>query len=283
LSFHPSPRKPRLALPRGACDTHFHVFGPQAVFPFAAERRFTPGDAPKDKLYALHAHLGIERGVVVQSAVHGHDNSAAADLMNGRKEYLGIALVPCDADNSILSKLHSQGFRGARFQYMRHLGQPVPIEDVLRFAARLAEIGWHLQIHLEADLLEGMSAALKRSPVRVVIDHMARIDASKGMAQEGFSSLLKLMEDRKFLVKVSGVERASRAGPPYADAVPFARKLVEAFGDRVLWGTDWPHPNHHGPIPDDGELVDVLAQIAPTEAQCQALLVDNPARFYGFS
>jgi len=283
LSFHPSPRKPRLALPRGACDTHFHVFGPQAAFPFAAERRFTPGDAPKDKLYALHAHLGIERGVVVQSAVHGYDNSAAADLMKGKKQYLGIALVPPDAHSSILSTLHSQGFRGARFQYMRHLGQPVPIEDVLRFAARLAEIGWHLQIHLEADLLEGMSASLRRSPVPVVIDHMGRIDASQGLHQKPFFHLQEILEDRNIWVKVSGVERASRAGPPYADAVPFARKLVDDFGDRVLWGTDWPHPNHHGPIPDDGELVDVLAQIAPTEAQRRRLLVDNPARLYGFS
>jgi 2-pyrone-4,6-dicarboxylate lactonase len=283
LSFHPSPRKPRLALPRGACDTHFHVFGPQAVFPFAAERRFTPGDAPKDKLYALHAHLGIERGVVVQSAVHGYDNSAAADLMKGKKQYLGIALVPPDAPGPILSTLHSEGFRGARFQYMRHLGQAAPIEDVLRFAARLAEIGWHLQIHLEADLLEGMSAALRRSPVPVVIDHMARIDASQGIDQAPFKSLRLLLEDRNIWVKVSGVERASRAGPPYADAVRFARKLVEDFGERVLWGTDWPHPNHHGPIPDDGELVDVLAQIAPAEAQRRRLLVDNPARLYGFS
>jgi 2-pyrone-4,6-dicarboxylate lactonase len=283
LSFHPSPRKPRLALPRGACDTHFHVFGPQALFPFAAERRFTPGEAPKHSLYALHAHLGIERGVVVQSAVHGYDNSAAADLMKGRKEYLGIALVRLTEEMKALKTLHSQGFRGARFQYMRHLGQPVPIEDVLRFAARLAEIGWHLQIHLEADLLEGMSASLRRSPVPVVIDHMARIDASQGVDQAPFKSLLRLLEDRNIWVKVSGVERASRAGPPYADAVPFARKLVEDFGERVLWGTDWPHPNHHGPIPDDGELVDVLAQIAPTEAQRRRLLVDNPARLYRFS
>jgi 2-pyrone-4,6-dicarboxylate lactonase len=283
LSFHPSPRKPWLALPRGACDTHFHVFGPQAVFPFAAERRFTPGDAPKDRLYALHAHLGIERGVVVQSAVHGYDNSAAADLMKGRREYLGIALVRLTEEMQALKTLHSQGFRGARFQYMRHLGQPVPIEDVLRFAARLAEIGWHLQIHLEADLLEGMSASLRRSPVPVVIDHMARIDAAQGLQQKPFFHLQEILEDRNIWVKVSGVERASRAGPPYADAVPFARKLVEDFGERVLWGTDWPHPNHHGPIPDDGELVDVLAQIAPTEAQRRRLLVDNPARLYGFS
>jgi 2-pyrone-4,6-dicarboxylate lactonase len=270
-----------LALPPGACDAHFHVFGPRGVFPFDENRRFTPEDAPKDKLLALHARLGIERGVVVQSAVHGHDNSAAADLIRtAGGKYLGVALVPLTAD---LERLHEQGFRGARFQYMRHLGEGAPVEDVLAFARRLAGVGWHLQIHLEADLLEAMSPALERSPVPVVIDHMARIDASKGLSQRPFQCLLRLLENPKFLVKVSGVERASREGPPYRDAIPFARKLVAEFGDRVLWGTDWPHPNHHGPVPDDGELVDALAEIAPTQAQRQALLVDNPARFYGFS
>lgn len=270
-----------LALPPGACDAHFHVFGPRAVFPFDEKRRFTPEDAPKDMLLALHARLGIERGVVVQSAVHGHDNSAAADLIrSGNGKYLGVALVPLTAD---LKALHAQGFRGARFQYMRHLGQGAPIGEVLGFAKRLAEVGWHLQVHLEADLLEGMSAALRRSPVPVVIDHMARIDASRGMHQPAFQALLALMRDENLWVKVSGIERASREGPPYRDAIPFARTLVAEFGDRVLWGTDWPHPNHHGPVPDDGELVDALAEIAPGEAQRRALLVDNPARFYGFS
>jgi 2-pyrone-4,6-dicarboxylate lactonase len=283
-SFHPSPRKPRLALPPGACDTHFHVFGPQSAFAFAAEPRFTPADAPKERLFGLHAHLGIERGVVVQSAVHGYDNSAAADLLKARpSRYLGIALVRPTEDIEHLKTLHAQGFRGARFQYMRHLGQPTPIEAVLDFARRLADIGWHLQIHLEADLLEGMSAALTRSPVPVVIDHMARLDASQGLQQKPFLHLERLLENPDIWVKVSGVERASRAGPPYADAVPFARKLVEDFGDRVLWGTDWPHPNHHGPIPDDGELVDMLAEIAPGEAPRHALLVGNPERLYGFS
>ncbi len=273
-----------LALPAGACDAHFHVFGPQARFPFDPERRFTPADAPREQLFALHRHLGIERGVVVQSAVHGYDNSAAADLLETRPlQYRGVALVRPTEGIEMLKGLHARGFRGARFQYMRHLARGPAIDEVLAFAKRLAEVGWHVQIHLEADLLADMASALRRSPAPVVIDHMARIDASRGIDQPAFRTLLDVLRNENLWVKVSGIERASRAGPPYGDAIPFAARLVAEFGDRVLWGTDWPHPNHHGPVPDDGELVDALAQIAPSAAQRQALLVDNPARFYGFS
>lgn len=273
-----------LKLPAGACDAHFHVFGPQARFPFDPERRFTPADAPREQLFALHRQLGIGRGVVVQSAVHGYDNSAAADLLKTKPlQYRGVALVRPTEGIEMLKGLHARGFRGARFQYMRHLAKGPAIDEVLAFGKRLAELGWHLQIHLEADLLAELAPALQRSPVPVVIDHMARIDASKGLSQEPFLHLMQLLENPRFLVKVSGIERASRAGPPYEDAIPFASRLVAAFGDRVLWGTDWPHPNHHGPVPDDAELVDALARIAPSAAQRQALLVDNPARFYGFS
>jgi 2-pyrone-4,6-dicarboxylate lactonase len=281
-SFHPAPSKPSLKLPRGACDVHFHVFGPQAKFPFAAGRSYTPADAPKEKLFALHKHLGIERGVVVQSAAHGFDNSAAADLIAARRDdYLGVALAPTTASVEELKKLHAQGFRGVRFNYMKHLGEGTPVGEVLRFAAKLADLRWHLQIHMDSSMIGEMASSLRRSPVPVVIDHMGRIDASLGLGQEPFQELLKLMRDEKFLVKVSCVERASREAAPWRDAIPFARKLVAEFGDRTLWATDWPHPNLDE-IPDDGLLVDLVAEIAPTEAQRQALLVDNPKRFYRF-
>jgi len=281
LSFHPSPRKPRLALPHGACDTHFHVFGPQAVFPFAAERRFTPGDAPKDRLYALHAHLGIERGVVVQSAAHGFDNSAAADLLAEKKgTYVGVALVPVSTDISELKKLHAQGFRGVRFNFLQRLGGGPAVGDVMKFATKLAVLGWHLQLHVEPQHILPMTPELKLSPVPVVIDHMGRVDASRGLDQPGFTHLLKLMEDQRFWVKVSGLERASRQGAPYSDAVPFARKLVTDFGSRVVWGSDWPHPNLDS-VPDDGMLVDLVGEFA-NEMQRQALLVDNPQKLYKF-
>jgi 2-pyrone-4,6-dicarboxylate lactonase len=226
--------------------------------------------------------LGIERGIVVQSAAHGFDNSAAADLLADKKgSYFGVALAPVNADMSELKKLDAQGFRGVRFNYMKHLGGGPAVADLMKFAAKLASVGWHLQLHLESTLILQMTPELKLSPVPVVIDHMGRIDASRGLDQPDFGHLLKLMEDKRFWVKVSGLERVSRQGPPYADAVPFARKLVTDFGDRVVWGSDWPHPNLEA-IPDDGTLVDLIGEFT-NEAQRQALLVDNPLKLYKFT
>jgi 2-pyrone-4,6-dicarboxylate lactonase len=279
-SFLQNPSKPRLKLPPGACDVHFHVFGPHARFPFAAGRSYTPADAPKEKLFALHKHLGIERGVVVQSAAHGFDNSASADLIAARKnDYVGVALLPVDVSPSEIKRLHEQGFRGVRFNYMKHLGEGTPIDQVISFSKKLADLGWHLQIHMDSSLIAQMAPALKRSAVPIVIDHMGRVDASLGLGQPPFRELTRLLNDKNIWVKVSGCERASRQASPWKDALPFARKLVEEFPERTLWGTDWPHPNLKE-IPDDGVMVDNLAEIAPSEKQRQALLVDNPSRLY---
>src|SRR6185295_6200175 len=195
-SFHPSPSKPKLTLPRGACDVHFHVFGPKAKFPFAANRSYTPADAPKEKLFALHKHLGIERGVMVQSAAHGFDNSAGADLIAARKDdYVGVALLPVDASMDTLKKHHAQGFRGVRFNYMKHLGEGAPIDQVMLMAKKLADLGWHLQIHMDSSLIGAMAPALRASPVPVVIDHMGRVDASQGLGQKPFRELMDLLQD----------------------------------------------------------------------------------------
>ena len=279
-----TPSRPKLELPRGTCDTHFHIFGPRARFPYAPGRASTPADAPKEALFALHERLGIERGVVVHTQAHGTDNAATADALAARPhDYRGIALVPVDIHDAELRRLDRQGFRGARFHYMQHLGQSTPIRDVIAFGKRLADIDWHLQIHMAAELIGDLSAAIATSPVPVVIDHMGRIDASLGLEQPAFRHLLRLMDHSHVWVKVSGSDRATRQGPPYADAVPFGGTLVDEFGDRVLWGTDWPHPNHQGPIPDDGALVDLIAKSAPAERARQALLVDNPLRLYRFA
>ena len=281
-SYHNNPTEPRLKLPPGACDAHFHVFGPKAKFPYAEKAAYVPADAPKDVLIDRHMFLGIERGVVVQSAAHGFDNSAAADLIADMKgKYVGVALVPVDVDMSELKRLHEQGFRGVRFNYMQHLGGGPQISDVMRLSSKLAALGWHLQLHLESRLIQQMTPELKLSPVPVVIDHMGRIDASLGLDQTYFGHLLKLLEDKRFWVKVSGLERASRMGAPYSDAVPFARKLVGEFGERCVWGSDWPHPNLNA-IPDDGQLVDLIAEFTD-EKQRQALLVDNPMKLYKFT
>jgi 2-pyrone-4,6-dicarboxylate lactonase len=235
-------------------------------------------------LFALHEFLGIEHCVIVQPACHGLDNSVTVDAIAATGQaYRGISLLPVTVSDGELKRLDAAGICGARFHYMRHLAKGPSIDEVIAFGERLADIGWHLQIHMEAELIADLAPALKRSAVPVVIDHMGRVDASRGLEQPEFRALLALMQDDKFWVKVSGSDRITRQGPPYADAVPFARKLVAEFGDRVVWGTDWPHPNHQGPIPDDGMLVDILAEIAPSKAARQALLVDNPQRLYRFA
>lgn len=281
-SFHPSPSTPKLRLPAGACDSHVHVFGPHAVFPFAANRPFTPADAPKEKLFAMHARMGIEHCAIVQSTCHGYDNRAVADAIAAKAgAYCGVALLPATVDDTELKRLDAQGFCGVRFNFMKHLGKGAGIEDAIALGKRLAKLSWHLQVHFESSLIEELTPWLRRSAVPVVIDHMGRVDASLGLDQPDFRRLLDLLRDEKIWVKVSGSERLSRKAPPWEDAVPFARKLVAEFGDRTLWGTDWPHPNLAA-VPDDGALVDLLAEIAPSEAQRRALLVDNPQRFYRF-
>jgi 2-pyrone-4,6-dicarboxylate lactonase len=280
-TFNPQPSRPRLLLPSGACDAHVHVFGPAARFPFAVDRNFTPVDAPKETLFELHRHLGITRCVIVQSIVHGFDNAVVEDAIRaGGGRYLGVALVPHQVPDAELQRLKAAGFRGVRFNFMKHLGQGATVQEVVALTQRLAPLGLHLQVHFESSLIHELAPVLKQSAVPVVIDHMGRIDASLGENHADFRALCALLEDPRFYVKVSGVDRVSRAWP-YADGVALARRLVHDFPGRCFWGTDWPHPNHHH-VPDDGALVDVLADIAPTAAALEALLVDNPQRFYQF-
>ena len=283
-SFDPSPSKPKLRLPKGACDAHVHVFGPVNKFPYAEKRTYTPAaEAPKEKLFEMHATLGVEHCVIVQPGCHGFDNSVTADAIaaaSGR--YCGVALVPTIVDDAELRRLDGLGFRGVRFNYMKHLGGGAPLDEVIALGGRIEKLGWHLQIHLESSLIGEMAPALRGSAVPVVIDHMGRVDASLGFDQPAFRALLELMKDSRFWVKVSGPERCTRRPPPYGDSIPFASKLVAEFGDRTLWGMDWPHPNLNH-VPDDGLLVDLLSEIAPSEAQRKALLVDNPRRLYGFA
>lgn len=271
-------------LPRGACNAHCHVFGPESRFPYDPASKPPLADAPKEALFALNDRLGLSRCVVVQSMVHGLDNRATEDALAARPEsYRGIALTPVDVAEAELRRLDAAGFRGVRFNYMGHLGKGEPAGNVLGLAARLAPLGWHLQVHGDpATVLGEIVPALAQGPVPVVIDHIARLDAALGLAQPHFLALRRLMARDNIWVKVSGIDRITALGPPYPDAVPFARALVEEFPDRVVWGNDWPHPNHQGPIPDDAELAACIAGIAPTEALRQQLLVDNPHRLYRF-
>jgi 2-pyrone-4,6-dicarboxylate lactonase len=280
-TFHPNPSKPKLKLPPGSWDTHCHVLGPTARYPFASTTTIDPADAPKEKLFALHALLGIERCVIVQSATHGMDNRATEDALAAKGgSYLGVALLPTTVDNAELRRLDWLGFRAVRYNFMPHLHRSASLDEVMALAPRLAEIGWHLQIHMDGSFIADMAPALEHSPVPVVIDHIGRVDAGLGLQQAPFQRLLRLMQNDKFWVKVSGCDRITRTGPPYADAVPFARKLLSEFPDRVVWGTDWPHPHHKGPVPDEGELVDIIAEIAPADESRRKLMADNPRRLY---
>jgi|TARA_R100000935_G_scaffold25088_1_gene44755 2-pyrone-4,6-dicarboxylate lactonase len=281
LPFHPCPSTPALNLPTGACDAHCHVFGPAADFPFAPQRTYTPVDAPWSTLVDLHEKLGLDRTVLVQASCHGTDNAAMLDaIARSNGTCRGVGMVARDVSEAELQRLHDGGVRGIRFNFVTHLGQDADTDAVRELAARIAPLGWHAVVHFEADRLEVLAPFLKTLSVPMVIDHMGRPDASRGIDQAPFKMLLDLMEDDRFWVKVSGAERITKSGPPYADAVPFARTLVSRFEDRVLWGTDWPHPNIKKNMPDDGALVDLLMQIAPTEELLEKLLVTNPTRLY---
>ena len=272
------------ALPPRACNAHCHVFGPRERFPYADNASFVPAhDAPREALYALNDRLGLQRCVVVQSACHGFDNAATEDALAGRPgAYRGVALLPTDVPDAELKRLDAAGFRGVRFNYMGHLGRATPIDEVMRLARRLAPLGWHLQLHGDPAMMTDLASAIASAPVPVVIDHMGRIDASRGLDQPHFTALRRLLGHDHVWVKVSGIDRITAEGPPYVDALPFAQALVAQQADRVLWGNDWPHPNHQGPVPDEDQLVALIREIAPHEAVRQKLLVENPHRLYRF-
>jgi len=278
----PQPRKPRFALPSSSCDSHFHVFGPHAVFPFAANRPFTPHDAPKEALLRLHEVLGFERGVFVQSTCHGSDHAVMLDLLaatGGR--YRGVALLTPATTPEEVKRLDAAGVCGVRLHFVSHLG-PYPARDDVRAVMRLVEpYGWHIEVHVYGkDLLANLDfiAAIK---ARVVIDHIGRVDVREGPDGPAFVALRRLVDAGNVWVKLSGTDRVSQQEPPFRDAVALARILAEQAPERILWGTDWPHPNVRR-MPNDGELVDLIPDIAVNETTRRRMLVDNPAEFFGF-
>lgn len=285
LTYMRHPSQPALRLPPGACDAHVHVFGPERIYPYAPERHITPEDATRETLFALHRHLGIERCVIVQSVVHGRDNRVVEDaIAAGNGRYLGVALVDVQVPDAELQRLARAGIRGVRFNFMKRLGGAAQIDPIIALSRRLADVGMHLQVHFDSALVHELARPLAQSAVPVVVDHMARVDAALGAGHEDFQAFLRLMENPRFMVKVSGIDRIDAHAPPehrYAAGEAIARELVQRFPERCLWGTDWPHPNHTH-IPDDGWLVDALERIMPDRAHLTQVLVDNPQRFYRF-
>jgi 2-pyrone-4,6-dicarboxylate lactonase len=274
-------RKPRFQLPPGTCDAHCHVFGPAARFPYAPHRRYTPEDAPKEALAALHAHLGVERAVIVQASCHGTDNRAMLDaIASAPARYRGIAIVDESFTDGDYEALHRGGVRGVRFNFVKHLGGAPDLAVFHRVLERIKALGWHVVLHLDAPDIVPLSDMIRRLPVPFVIDHMGRVPGAAGVEQTPLRALLELAKLESCWIKVCGAERISM--PPYAEAVPIARAIVAAAPERVLWGTDFPHPNptHEA---DEADLVDLVPQFAADIAAQQKLLVGNPARLYGFA
>jgi predicted TIM-barrel fold metal-dependent hydrolase len=273
-------RKPAFKLPSLSCDAHCHVFGPAAKFPYAPNRRYTPEDAPKEMLALLHKHLGIERAAIVQASCHGKDNRAMLDcIASDPKRYRGVAIVDDSFTDADYDALDRGGVRGVRFNFVKHLGGAPDLAVFNRVLDRVKGRGWHVVLHVDAPDIVSLSDMIRKLPLPFIIDHMGRVPGKDGIEQPAFKALLEIFKLENAWIKVCGAERISM--PPYAEAIPIAAALVKARGDRVLWGTDFPHPNatHEA---DEADLVDLLPKIAPDTAAQRRLLVENPARLYGF-
>ncbi len=283
LVFDPHPSRPAFTPPQGSVDAHCHVFGPGHRFPFAAERKYTPCDAPKEKLWELRDFLGFQRNVIIQATCHGADNRALVDaLRNSGDRARGVAVVDSSVTSKQLESLHAAGVRGVRFNFVKRLADSQPHGEYNEIAERIKSMGWHIEIYFEAQDLPELYDFFATLPTTVVVDHLGRPDVTKPIDGEAFDLFMELMrKNENVWSKVSCPERLSASGPTdYDDVVPFARRVIEAFSDRVLWGTDWPHPNMRSHMPDDGNLVDFIPKIATTTQLQKKLLVDNPMRLY---
>ncbi len=278
----PNPVQPALVLPPGACDAHCHVFGPASRFPYAADRSYTPPDAPVEALRSLHARLGIARAVIVHASCHGTDMAVTLDaIASSNGSYRGVAVVDDAVTDAELERLHAGGIRGIRFNFVKHLGGVPDLAVFHGLVRRIKPLGWHVVLHFDAEDILAQQDLLARIDVPFIIDHMGRVKAADGLAQKPFELLLDLYRNNPLAwVKVCGAERVSVGKRPFADAVPFARALIAISPARILWGTDWPHPNITKDMPNDGELVDLFAQICPDAKQREMILVDNPTRMY---
>ena len=258
------------------------MFGPAAKFPYDPKAAYTPEDAPLESLWKLHSSLGLERAVIVHASCHGADMRVTLDaIARSGGRYRGTAIIDETYTEKDFQRMHDGGIRGVRFNFVRHLGGRPEMGFFRKTLGRLQALGWHLILHLDAQDLIEFDSLFRNLPVPFVIDHMGRVKAADGLEQPAFRTLLDFLKSENAWVKICGAERISSKGPPFTDAVPFGRALVEAAPDRVLWGTDWPHPNVKW-MPDDAALVDLFPLMASEPALQKKILVDNPARLYGF-
>ena len=279
--WHPNPSKPRYTPPAGAVDAHCHVFGPMAQFPFSAKAKYIPADAGPDKLFALRDHLGFSRNVIVQASCHGTDNRAtlnAIRLSEGKAR--GVAVVDPGITEEELVELHVGGIRAVRFNFLKRLVDDAPKDKFLELAGRLLK-SWHVVIYFEADILEELRPFIDAIPVPIVIDHMGRPDVTQGPDGPDMKAFRRLLESRPDInFKPTCPDRLDPTGDPWDCFAEAVAPLVADYPDRVIWGTDWPHPNQQDMIPDDGHIVDMIPRIAPSEELQRKLLVDNPNRLY---
>ncbi|HEY1283694.1 MAG TPA: amidohydrolase family protein [Steroidobacteraceae bacterium] len=280
----PNTRTPKFRAPPSACDAHCHIFGPGDRYPYAADRTYTPPDAPLARFKELQAQLGLERAVLVNASCHGSDNTVIVDaIAQSGGKYRGVANSDDSFTTEDFANLHAQGFRGVRFNFVKHLGGVPDMGEFHRTIERVKPLGWHVDLHFDAVDIPSSTDFINGLPIPFIIDHMGRVPTKNGIDQPPFQALLSLAKHNdKCWVKISGAERISSNGPPFTDAVPFAQELIKVAPDRLLWGTDWPHPNIARHMPNDGDLVDLFPLFTSDPGMQKRILVDNPHRLYQF-
>ena len=279
----PHPRRPAFRAPAGTVDCHAHVFGPRSRYPYAPERSYTPVESPLEQYVAMLDALGIDRAVLVQGSPQGTDNRIVLDaIASAPQRFRGIAVVAAAISDRELEALDRGGIRGIRMSDTMVPGTPLALMET--FADRVRPLGWHLQLHLGGcDDLIPLAPRIERLKVPIVVDHMASVTADDGPDAAGFARLGALMRDFDHVwAKVAAFYRRSRLGPPYADMREMARVLARTRGERVIWGTNWPHPVGNGVSPNDGDLLDLVADWFPEEQLQRHILVENPQQLFGF-
>jgi 2-pyrone-4,6-dicarboxylate lactonase len=281
----PNPRQPKFTPPQGACDTHFHVFGPPHLFPYVENRRYTPPAAPIEHFLGMAAALGLTRGILVQPQVHCWDSASTLDaIAKGEGRLLGVVHANPNLTEADHRKLHTGGVRGVRFNYIERNDGVFDAARLHHVISQVASLGWSVDLHIEAEFLERHAELIRRIPLPVVIDHFANVHSRTGRDEARFNILHDLLGERHIWLKISGTDRLLSRGARYEEVVALAHAVIARAPDRIIWGTDWPHSNiyRHGQMPNDGDLLNMLVDFAPEEDVRRKILVDNPARLFGF-
>lgn len=276
-------KTPLFKTPKNACDAHCHIFGPHNLFPYSTNASYWPPDAPLENLQKMHKKIGISRAVLVQASCHGKDNSAIIDaIKKSNGKYKGVCMADDSFSDEDFKYLNDNGIKGIRFNFVAHLGGAPDLLMMEEIIKKITPFNWHLVIHVNGEDIIKYASFFEKFDLNIVIDHMARVSASKGVSQEAYKILLNFMNKENFWVKISGAERISSTCPPFYDAIPYAQGLIQVAPDRILWGTDYPHPNIKEHMPNDADLLDLIPVITNDEKLQNKILVENPARLYGF-